>query len=379
MRKLSTVLVVGVGLIGTSIALALRGHGVTVALSDVDEDAVRLARELGAGQPWRGEPADLGVLAVPPDLIAEVLADLQKRGAARAYTDVASVKAEPTAAAARLGCDLTTFVPGHPLAGRERSGPAAARADLFLGRPWALCPGPETSAEPVRLARELIALCGGKEIDVGAREHDEAVALVSHAPHVVSAAVAAALEGAGGQEPDHPRERSVAMELAGQGLRDVTRIAGGDVRLWRAILAGNALPVAEAVDAIAQDLTLAAVALRIGDLDAITDLLQRGISGRGRIPGKHGGPARDYAVLQVVLQDRPGELGRLFNASGLADVNIEDVRLEHSPGLPVAVAEISVRPQDSERLTDALRFHGWHVSALWPGRCDLVVTDAGAG
>ncbi|NRQ35276.1 prephenate dehydrogenase [Nonomuraea sp. NN258] len=379
MRKLSTVLVVGVGLIGTSIALALRSRGVTVALSDVDEDAVRLARELGAGQPWQGEPADLGVLAVPPDLIAEVLADLQKRGAARAYTDVASVKAEPTAAAARLGCDMTTFVPGHPLAGRERSGPTAARVDLFLGRPWALCPGPETSVESVRLARELISLCGGQEIDVGAREHDDAVALVSHAPHVVAAAVAAALERADGHEPDHLRERPVALELAGQGLRDVTRIAGGDVRLWRAILAGNALPVADEVAGIARDLTRAATALRIGQLDVITDLLRRGISGRARIPGKHGGPARDYAVLQVVLQDRPGELGRLFNASGLAEVNIEDVRLEHSPGLPVAVAEISVRPRDAERLTEALQFHGWYVSELWPGHCDPVVTEVGAG
>ncbi|MGK4593837.1 prephenate dehydrogenase [Amycolatopsis sp. w19] len=267
-------LVVGTGLIGTSAALSLREKGVAVHLSDIDAQAVRVARELGAGREWTGEEVDLAVIAVPPQLVGERLAELQKRGAARAYTDVASVKVDPIADAERLGCDMTSYVPGHPLAGRERSGPAAARAGLFAGRPWALCPGPGTGAEALRLTRELVALCGAEVVTVGAAEHDSAVALVSHAPHVAASAVAASL--ASGDD--------VALSLAGQGLRDVTRIAAGNPLLWRRILSGNAVPVAAVLDRIAADLAAAATALRAGDLDDLTELLRRGVDGHGRIP-----------------------------------------------------------------------------------------------
>ncbi|KZB80207.1 prephenate dehydrogenase [Amycolatopsis regifaucium] len=270
---LQKALVVGTGLIGTSAALALREKDVAVYLSDVDPDAVRLARELGAGRRWAGEEVDLAVIAVPPHLVGERLAALQKQSAARAYTDVASVKADPIADAERLGCDLTSYVPGHPLAGRERSGPAAARVDLFSGRPWALCPGAATGTAALRLTRELVSLCGAKAVVVGADEHDSAVALVSHAPHVVASAVAARLASAD----------EVTLALAGQGLRDVTRIAAGNPLLWRMILAGNADPVAAVLDRIAADLASAASALRSGDLDRVTDLLRRGADGQGRI------------------------------------------------------------------------------------------------
>ncbi|MER6666687.1 prephenate dehydrogenase [Amycolatopsis japonica] len=267
-------LVVGTGLIGTSAALSLREKGVAVHLSDIDAQAVRVAEELGAGFEWTGEEVDLAVIAVPPRLVAERLAELQKQGAARAYTDVASVKVDPIAGAERLGCDMTSYVPGHPLAGRERSGPAAARAGLFLGRPWALCPGTVTGAEALRLTRELVSLCGAEAVTVGAAEHDSAVALVSHAPHVAASAVAASLTTGD----------DVTLRLAGQGLRDVTRIAAGNPLLWRGILAGNAVPVAAVLDRIAADLASAAAALRVGDLDDVTDLLRRGVDGHGRIP-----------------------------------------------------------------------------------------------
>ncbi|PPK68802.1 prephenate dehydrogenase [Actinokineospora auranticolor] len=271
-------LVVGTGLIGTSVALALRERGVAVYLADVDAHAVRVAGELGAGLRWSGQGVDLAVIAVPPHAVAARLAELQRRGAARAYTDVASVKAGPVADARRLGCDLVSYVPGHPLAGREVSGPAAGRADLFAGRPWALCPGPEAGADALDLARELVSLCGAEAVTVDAGAHDSAVALVSHAPHVVASAVAASL--AGGDD--------TALGLAGQGLRDVTRIAAGDPVLWRSILAGNTLPVAGVLERVAADLTAAAAALRSGDLDTVADLLGRGVRGHGRIPGARG-------------------------------------------------------------------------------------------
>lgn len=356
--ELRTVLVVGTGLIGTSLALALRRHDVRVLLADRDQGAVRLARELGAGEDWRpGERADLAVIAVPPGHVATELRRLQQDGAARFYTDVASVKAEPIEQAARLGCDLATYVASHPLAGRERSGPGAARADLFLGRPWAFCPTPEAVPQARAAVLRLIELCGANAVEVGADEHDRAVAVVSHAPHVAASAVAARLADAS----------DVALGLAGQGVRDVTRIAGGDPGLWLGILSGNAAPVAEVLEAVSRDLSEAAAALRSlaeGDGTAageLTQLLKRGVTGHGRIPGKHGGPASAYAVVQVIIGDRPGQLARLFQVCDEVGVNVEDVRLEHAPGLPLGVAELSVRPDAADALTRALLERGWQV------------------
>ncbi|MFD9942971.1 prephenate dehydrogenase [Nonomuraea sp. NPDC059023] len=356
--KLETVLILGTGLVGTSIGLALRQRGVSVLLADRDLGAVRLAREMGAGQEWHsGEQADLAIVAVPPDHVATELRGLQRRDAARFYTDVSSVKAMPIARAVELGCDMGLYVASHPMAGREKAGPGAARADLFLGRPWALCPTEAARPEAKRAVLELIELCGANPVEVSAEEHDRAVALVSHAPHVAASAVAARLSEAS----------DVALGLAGQGVRDVTRIAGSDPGLWLGILSGNAAPVAEVLEAVSRDLTEAAAALRAlagGDQSAgpdVTQLLKRGVAGHGRIPGKHGGPAAAYGIVQVVIGDRPGQLARLFQVCDEVGVNVEDVRLEHAPGLPLGLAEVSVQPDAVAVLQEALHERGWQV------------------
>jgi prephenate dehydrogenase len=350
------VAVIGTGLIGTSIALALRGHGSTVWLTDSDPAAARLAADLGAGEllpDATNDPADVAVIAVPPAAVAPTLAEAQTRNLAHSYTDVASVKQLPVARARNQGCDLTRYVPGHPLAGREKHGPAAARADLFLGRTWALCPLPETSEAAIAAVVDLVRTCGAVPVRTDPAAHDRWVALISHAPHLVAAAVAARLEEA-------PSE---ALDLAGQGLRDVTRIAAGDTALWTQILSANAAPVAAVLAAVAADLAEAARVLAEDDDSdkAVAALLDRGQAGVARIPGKHGGAPREFAVVQVVIPDQPGELARLFDATGAAGVNIEDVRIEHSPGLPVGVAELSVRPAAAGMLLDALEAGGWPV------------------
>ena len=391
-RPVSAV-VVGTGLIGTSIALALREAGVPVWLADQDPAAARLAADIGAGavlpdgKPPGEEPrAELAVLAVPPAAGAPALAAAQAQRLARWYTDVASVKALPVRQAAALGCDLTSFVPGHPLSGRERSGPAAARADLFLGRPWVICPGPQTAPAAVAAVTGLVGCCRAELAYLGAEDHDHWVALVSHAPHVVAAAMAAQLTSA----------PAGALGLAGQGLRDVTRVAGGGSALWTQILAANAAPVAQVLSRVAGDLAAAAdvladVAAGLGAaagtsaaggastaagtgpdqpgpvptghpaLKLLAGLLDEGSAGVAMIPGKRGLPARDSTVVQVVIPDQPGELARLFQVAGDAGVNIEDFGIEHSPGLPVGVAELTVRPDAAGRLTEALAAAGWPV------------------
>jgi len=362
------VLIIGAGLIGTSVALALREQGAEVWLSDQDPATSRLAADLGAGtvvpdlRDAKGV-ADVAVLAMPPVHVASALAHAQDCAVADVYTDVASVKVLPARLARELNCDLETFVPGHPLAGREKHGPGAARADLFLGRTWALCPLPENAPLAVDAVVGLALACGADPVSVDPATHDQWVALVSHAPHLVSVGMAARLA-----PPSVPAE---ALRLAGQGLRDVTRIAAGDPGLWGQILEANAGPVAEVLRAVAADLTEAANALTTSagpasaqlpaDLSAVTDLLARGNAGAGRIPGKHGGKPPELTVVQVVIADQPGELARLFNAAGDADVNIEDIRIEHSPGLPVGVAELSVRPAAVGRLLDVMEAGGWPV------------------
>ena len=251
-------------------------------------------------------------------------------------------------------------MPSHPLAGRERHGPAAAQADLFLGRTWALCPLPETSADAVAAVTALAVACGAVPVTTDPETHDRWVALVSHAPHLVAVAMAARLAPS-----SVPAD---ALGLAGQGLRDVTRIAAGDSGLWTQILTANAGPVAEVVAAVAEDLAAAARELagesgetaETGQAD-VARLLDRGRAGVARIPGKHGGQPRNFRLVQVVIADRPGELARLFNAAGAAGVNIEDIRLEHSPGLPVGVAELSIRPDHADALLDAMEAGGWPV------------------
>jgi prephenate dehydrogenase len=368
----ASVIVIGTGLIGTSVALALRPQGVTVWLADSDPAAARLAADIGAGtvlpgdvpeRPPPGGAADIAVLAVPPQAVAPTLARAQAAGLARWYTDVASVKSLPVRQARAAGCDMASFVPGHPLSGRERSGPAAARADLFLGRPWVICPDPPAPAAGLAAIEALARICGAEPVQVSAAEHDRWVALVSHAPHVLSAAMAARLADAS----------DGALSLAGQGLRDVTRIAAGDTGLWTQILAANAAPVADVLAAVAADLAAVAEALADTaqaagpggpggpDLKVLAALLEQGGAGVARIPGKRGGPARAEAAVQVVIPDRPGELARLFQAAGAAGVNIEDIGIEHSPGLPVGVAELTVHPEAVARLTEALAASGWPV------------------
>jgi prephenate dehydrogenase len=357
MTGVARVLVVGSGLIGTSVALALREQGSQVWLADRDEANAKLAGDLGAGTVISDlrdakEIADVAVLAAPPAAIASSLAYAQECAVADWYTDVASVKALPVRQARQLGCDLRTYVPGHPLAGRERHGPAAAQADLFLGRTWAICPLPENAPEAVAAVTALALACGADPVTTDPETHDRWVALMSHAPHLVAVAMAARLAPS-----SVPAD---ALKLAGQGLRDVTRIAAGDSALWTQILLANAGPVADVIAAVADDLAAAARLLATGS-GQVTELLDRGQAGVGRIPGKHGGQQRNFTVVQVVIPDQPGELARLFNAAGAAGVNIEDVRIEHSPGLPVGVAELFVRPDQAESLLDAMEAGGWSV------------------
>ncbi len=353
-------LVIGTGLMGTSVALALRARSVTVHLRDVDVAAVRTAASLGAGTPQAPAGAvDLAIVAVPPPLVGRVLADVQAEGVARHYTDVASVKAEPQNDAVALNCDTSRYIGGHPMAGASRSGPLTARGALFEGRMWVLTPTADTTTETLNVALELVALCGAVPVLMEASAHDRAVALVSHAPHVVASLVAMGLEKA--------EERAVS--LAGSGLRDLTRIAEADPRLWLDILSANAGIVADLLEELGSDLEQMILGLRAmaatdeakrgSGAEIVEGMLRRGVAGRARISGKHGIQPERFEVVTVTIGDQPGELARLFTDADRAGVNVEDIRIEHATGQLAGMVHISVGQGLADRLKHALQARGW--------------------
>ncbi len=357
-----TALVIGTGLVGTSAALALAGRGIHVHLVDHDAASARTAAALGAGtdEPPRGR-VDLAIVAVPPAHTAAVLAGAMRDGVARGYLDVASVKGGPRRELEALGLDLAPYIGTHPMAGKERSGPLAATADLFEGRPWVLTPTRDTDTEVLNLALELVALCRAVPVVMDADAHDRAVALVSHTPQLISSMVAARLE-----EADE-----TAVRLCGQGIRDVTRIAASDPRMWVEILSANPGPVADVLAGVAADLAETVTALRglhssdeekrRAGTDAIEDVLRRGNAGRVRVPGKHGAAPAAYETVAVLIGDKPGELAAIFADAGRAGVNIEDVRIEHATGQQAGLVQLMVEPSAAPVLGTALQERGWSI------------------
>ncbi|MEU1190953.1 prephenate dehydrogenase [Streptomyces sp. NPDC005859] len=357
-----TALVIGTGLIGTSAALALAQRGVVVHLADHDPGQARTAAALGAGTDEEPEgPVDLAIIAAPPAHVAGVLADAMRRGVARGYLDVASVKGGPRRELQALGLDLSAYIGSHPMSGREKSGPLAATGDLFEGRPWVLTPTRDTDTEVLNLALELVSHCRAVPVVMDADAHDRAVALVSHMPHLVSSLVAARLE--------HAEE--AAVRLCGQGIRDVTRIAASDPGMWIDILSANPGPVADLLTDVAADLEETVRALRsLQSSDdekrrtgagGIQDVLRRGNAGQVRVPGKHGAAPRAYEVVAVLIDDQPGQLARIFADAGQAGVNIEDVRIEHATGQQAGLVQLMVEPKSAVVLSSALREKGWAI------------------
>ena len=355
-RLRTSVRIVGAGLLGTSIGLALRNRDVDVILSDSSPSNVHLACDLGAGRPSGPEDAPgLIVVCVPPDVTADVIqAELASYPDA-VVTDVASVKRAPRQQLQDKGVDLSHYIGSHPLAGREKGGAIAGRADLFIGRPWVVCADEKSPAWAVALVEDLVLDLGATPIEMTPEAHDDAVGLVSHVPQIISSLMAKQLESASDD----------AVRIAGQGLRDVTRIAASSPELWIQILSANHTAVLEVLEGFHKDLSSMMSAL--SDINApgarsiIASELSAANAGVGRLPGKHGQHKR-FAQIVVLIDDRPGQLATLLGELGELNINVEDLRLEHAEGAQMGLVEFSVVPEIHDSLVADLKARGWRVA-----------------
>ena len=344
---LSKVRIVGSGLIGTSIGLGLVQRGIAVEMVDSDPSAQSMAKDLAGGVVV--EDPDLVVFALPTSLLSQVIEREIHLNPQSTFMDVGSVKNEVVLQVKTFSGLSTRFLPSHPMAGREIGGASSARADLFQGRSWILTPEPDCAPESKSLVLEMIKHLGATPIELTALDHDAAVAKISHLPQIVASLLAKQLSGT-------PAEW---MELAGQGLRDTTRIAGSDESLWKEIIYSNRAEISELLISLQNDLTQMIAAL--DDPAKIAELIAAGRDGKAMIPGKHGGKAREYSYLPIVIDDKPGQLGAIFNECAAMQVNVEDLNIEHSPGQLSALITLSLSAHDAEKLSAHLTSIGWNV------------------
>jgi prephenate dehydrogenase len=344
---LSKVRIVGSGLIGTSIGLGLVQRGIAVEMVDSDPLAQAMAKDLTGGVVV--VDPDLVVFALPTSLLSQVIEHEIAINPQSTFLDVGSVKNEVVLQVKTFSGLSTRFLPTHPMAGREIGGASSARADLFQGRSWILTPEADCAPESKSLVLELIKHLGATPIELSALDHDAAVAKISHLPQIAASLLAKQLSGT-------PPEW---MELAGQGLRDTTRIAGSDESLWKEIIYSNRAEISELLISLQNDLTQMIAAL--DDPAKIAELIAAGRDGKAMIPGKHGGKAREYSYLPIVIDDKPGQLGAIFNECAAMQVNVEDLNIEHSPGQLSALITLSLSAHDAEKLSSHLTSIGWNV------------------
>ena len=356
-RTQGQVHIIGAGLLGTSIGLALRKISVDVSLEDSSKATTRLAIDFGAGRELvDGDKVSLVVICVPPDAAAVEINRAIDRFPDAAVTDVASVKSAILAEVRYKSDESFRYVGSHPMAGREKGGALNARADLFVGRPWVIVADELSETEVINRVEALVLDLGATPIRMTAVEHDAAVALVSHTPQLISSLLAGRLIDAEDQ----------ALALSGSGLRDTTRIAASDPALWLQIVSANSDQLVPILRELESDLGKLVAALNSpeanGSLSVIANVLSKGNAGINRIPGKHGGTNTEYARVIVMIDDKPGELARLLTELGNAGINLEDLSLDHASGALIGLVELAVLPETENALVELLKANNWKLA-----------------
>jgi prephenate dehydrogenase len=331
----------GTGLIGASIGIGLRGLGWTVVGWDPDENAGEGAIRCGAVDRLARSPeealagADLVVLAGPPVAIEEQLRSLDTD---LLVTDVAGVKAPMVVA----GRHLKRFVGGHPMAGRESSGPGGASGSLFRGATWVLTTD-NASAGDLAAVEAIVTGLGAVPVLMDSADHDAAVAAISHLPQVVASALV-------NRVARHP----TALDLAAGGFRDITRIALSDPGWWTDVLVENRSALGALLRALGEDLRTWAGLIESEDREGVGAEMLAARTARRSL-------SAPVAAIGVVLDDRPGEIARVGHALETSGVDLRDLQLRHATHGGGGVLTLSVKAVEADRLKKALTADGFRL------------------
>jgi prephenate dehydrogenase len=350
--------VVGTGLIGASVGLAAKRGGATVAGFDADRATAETAAERGAVDDVADTlrealaEAELAVVAVPVgELAGQVRTVLEASGDRCTVTDVGSTKSAVCAAAS----GSSRFIGGHPVCGSEARGPEHASADLFEGATWFLSPLAQTDPERYRVVHGFVAELGATPVAVDPSAHDRLVALTSHLPHVIANVLVnqAGATRIDGHEP---------LSSAGGSLRDMTRVAGANPRIWVDILLENAGALRAALAEHRRGLEQVEAALESGDAGFLARWIgEAALKRRGMISEAYGDPGELHR-LRVHVPDRPGVLAGVTQALGAERINIEDFELQHvSPERGGTLTVLVAGAEQAQRAASLLEAQGYGV------------------
>ena len=343
--------VVGLGLIGASIALALRDAGWTVSGADLDSDIEAKAVASNVITDSDLSPGvDLVVIAVPAGAVASVATSILEKNddPSLIVTDVAGVKGSII--------DVVLdprFLGGHPMAGSELRGLSGARADLFAGSTWVLTPTDRTSAEVYSTLHGVLREIGANVVAISADDHDRLVAVASHVPHLLAGSLM-------NEASQVAEQDAVLLQLAAGGFRDMTRIAAGDPSIWPDILFENRDAVTQSLEALEGRLKTLRDALLDDERDVILESLLNAASARRRLPGR-ALSTEDLAYLRVKVSDEPGVLARVTRSASDLAVNIYDIEIAHGIEGVGGTLLLAIDAQQTQLFGDALTGLGFQV------------------
>jgi prephenate dehydrogenase len=347
--------VIGAGLIGSSIALRMKERGNSVWLEDKDAKNLVLAKDLIANSETEPDFFDLIIIATPISAMRNVIANLKKFNNNSTVIDIGGLKSKLLLEVEQFPDIAKIFVSAHPMAGREVSGSKSARADLFEGRAWLISATNLTSATAIEVAKDLGSALGATTYEISAEKHDQVIAAISHMPQLLSSLMGSLVLS----------EESDVLNFAGQGLRDISRLADSDSKLWSELVVQNSEKLIPKIETAIDLLKKLQNDLSTSNLVGIESFFESGKKGRGRIPGKHGAKPRNYFYLPIVIDDKPGQLAKIFDECAKCQVNVEDLSIEHSPNQEKGLITLALSESDARKLQEHMKKSGWQAQEIY--------------
>lgn len=346
--------VVGTGLVGGSIALALKAGGWHVTGRDADPAVAQAAKAAGVLDAVGDDPdAAVTFVATPVGVVATEVARVLGQPGLRpdaVVTDVGGVKGPIVAAVSDR-----RFVGGHPMAGSEQLGLDGADPELFVGATWVLTPTSDTDARAYSIVQAVVGELGAEVLSLSPEQHDLLVAVVSHVPHLAAATLMNVADR-------RAEQHGALLRLAAGGFRDMTRVAAGHPGIWPDVCSENARAIVAGLDALVEELTAVRNDVASGNRSALLQVLERAAQARRSLPARAVRPEQ-LAEVRVPVIDRPGVFAEVTTTAGDLGVNIFDIEVAHSAEGDRGVLVLVVDAEAADTLARALVGRGYRPTS----------------